>query len=511
VTPERSEGGQTVDLAANPELALVVARRLQLQRAKLAAIRANGLSFYRPHAKQDSFHRAAAYVKKRMVRAGNRFGKSHMGSAEDCAWLRGERPWYAKDDPARYAGIPKHPVKGLVITTDWDKVDEIWTSERGDSPGKIWRMLPSDAIVSKKRNHSGAIETIEVKSALYDGNSLLKFDTVKSFLANPMGSESSDWDFVHVDEPCPEQMFKAQLRGLVDRGGSYWFTLTPLREAWINDHFFPADTGGKPRDDVWAETGTIYDNPHLSAEGIANFEMSLTDEEKECRLRGIPLHLAGLIYKNFSWAKHVLHEVPRGWEDFATPPREWPIYVHIDPHPQTPHAVLFCTVDPFGTRYYFRDIFRHCSIEDLARDIHAATTERGYRIHSVYADPLAFIEHPITETSMATEFHACGIFVEKATKALAQGILKVNQELKKPDAIRFTPECRRTLWEIQRYAWDEKENKPVDKDDHMMENLYRQEIVEPKWVDMTPRANPVGEMAITSPRFDLDETFSLSI
>ena len=33
--------------------------------------------------------------------------------------------------------------------------------------------------------------------------------------------------------------------------------------------------------------------------------------------------------------------------------------------------------------------------------------------------------------------------------------------------------CMRTLYEIEGYMWDKETNKPVDKDDHMMENLYR--------------------------------------
>jgi hypothetical protein len=147
-----------------------------------------------------------------------------MGAAEDCAWLLHERPWYPPNHLARTGGIPQHPVKGLVITIDWDMVDAIWTSERG-TEGKIWKFLPPELIKSKKRNHSGAIDTVECTNG-----SLLKFDTVKSYMANPMGSESFDWDFIHVDEPSPEGMFKAQARGLVDRRGSAWFTLTPLRE-----------------------------------------------------------------------------------------------------------------------------------------------------------------------------------------------------------------------------------------------------------------------------------------
>lgn len=491
----------------DPELLIVRQRRRELLRAKIAAVKANGLAFYRPWAKQDAFHRSLA--RRRMFRAGNRTGKSTCGIAEDCAWLRGERPWYAKTDPARYSGIPKHPVKGLVITTDWDKVDEIFTSERGDNPGKLWKFIPKDAVVSKRRNHSGAIDTVEIKSALYDGNSLLRFDTVKSFKSNPMGSESSDWDFIHGDEPFPELMWKASARGLIDRGGFAWFTLTALSEPWINDFFFPEDTGGLARTGVWAETATIYENPFLKAEDIADYEATLDEEEKQCRLLGIPMHLAGLVYKNFSWNRHVLTELPKGWDDWTHPPKDWPLHIHIDPHPQTPHAVLFCVVSPFGERFYYYDMFVKCSIAELSQKILEFVGDR--RINAVHCDPLGYIEHPVSKESMATEFWRCGIQVLKATKALEHGIIYVNGELKKsPNTMFFSPYCKRTLWEIQRYCWDAKNDRPVDAEDHMMENLYRMELTRPRY--FAPQNDPPTEdEVINSPRFDLDEVVSLSL
>jgi hypothetical protein len=496
-------------VADNAELLALKQRKLTLTRERLRAVKENGLAFYRPSPKQDAFHRSTS--KRRMICAGNRFGKSTMGCAEDLAWLRGERPWYPKGSVERTAGIPRHPVKGLVITTDWDKVDEIWTSERGDNPGKIWKFLPKGCVVSKKRNHSGAIDTLEIKSALYDGTSLLRFDTVKSFMANPQGSESSDWDFIHVDEPCPESMFKAAARGLMDRGGNAWFTLTPLKEFWINDFFFPQDTGGLARDGVWAERATTHDNPYLSAAAIKDFEDTLTDEEKQCRLHGIPMHLAGLVYKSFSWDRHVLKALPHGWLDWTHPPLDYTLYVKIDPHPQTPHAVLFCAVAPTGERFYYYDMFKKCGIAELAKDILAFT--KGYRLQSVECDPLGFIEHPITGTSMATEFGDHGLYVDKATKALAHGIVRVNQELAKrdPQEIYFSPYAKRTLWEIQRYAWDDKNDRPVDADDHMMENLYRNELSDPVWVDMGRSCPEIRDTGILTPNFRDDEPLSLAL
>ena len=107
--------------AENPaELVLAKQRQAALLRRKLDAVKRDGLPFYRPHPKQERFHRSTAL--RRGAFTGNRFGKSTMGCAEDCAWLRGERPWVAIDDPARRSGVPQHAIKGLVIVNDWDKV-----------------------------------------------------------------------------------------------------------------------------------------------------------------------------------------------------------------------------------------------------------------------------------------------------------------------------------------------------------------------------------------------------
>lgn len=474
------------------EYVLLTKRKLELSKRLLNSAKQFGLAFYRPSVKQDSFHRAGVTCKRRMVRAGNRFGKSTCGVAEDCAWLLHERPWYPENDAARKGGIPQHPIKLLTITTDWDKVDEIFTGQRGEG-GKVWKYLPTGALAEGhpcRKNHSGVIDTIELR----DG-SLWRFDTVKAFMSNPQGSESSDWDAIHIDEPCPKDMWKAAARGLVDRGGSQWFTLTPLTEFWINDEFFPEDTGGKIRDDVWAIQAGMDDNPYLSEEGKKDYLKTLSEGELECRRDGLPLHLSGLIYKQFSWDKHVLKKVPSGWASYEQPPRDYSYYYNVDPHPQTPHAVLFCAVAPNGHRFYFTDLFRHCSVAVLCGNVLEKLD--GRRTIEARIDPLAYINDPITETNMAEEFWRCGCYVEKATKALAQGILRVQGELgKEPSPVSFTPACARTLWEMQRYCWDEKENKPIDKDDHMMENLYRMELQDMRYVEPTEDRNPVDELVI---------------
>ncbi len=482
--------------AENPaELVLAKQRQAALLRRKLDAVKRDGLPFYRPHPKQERFHRSTAL--RRGAFTGNRFGKSTMGCAEDCAWLRGERPWVAPTDLARRAGIPQHAIKGLVIVNDWDKVKEIWTGQ----DGKIWRFLPKNLVKQCTRNHSGAIDTVVVTNP-FGSTSTLRFDTVRSWMSNPLGSESSDWDFIHVDEPCPEGMFKAAARGLIDRGGAAWFTLTAISEPWITDAFDP--DGVFDVTHPFVVEGSIYDNIYLHKDAIDAYEATLTPDERECRLYGKPLHKAGLIYKCFQRDRHVLDKLPLGWTSWVEPPASWSYYLYIDPHPHTPHMVTFLTVDPFGRLYFFRDMFEKCLISELCAKVKAALD--GRRLVRVRLDPLAFIEDPVRGTTMADEFRRCGIAADKSSKDLSRGILRVNEVLQSAAFPWFTPECRRTIWEFGRYHWDEATGKPVDKDDHAMECLYRAVLDEPTFVDPTSD-QPVSDIVIDRPQFDLTPTF----
>lgn len=492
-----------------PELYALKRKRLELLQRRVELKASFGLLNYQPHAKQDTFHRSGDKL-RRLFRAGNRTGKSTAGCAEDCAWMLGYRPWYPKSDPARTAGIPQgRPRKILTITTDWDKVDEIFTSERG-TEGKVRKFIPASMVKSKKRNHSGAIDTMEFR----DG-SIWKFDTVKSFLANPQGSESSDWDAIHIDEPCPEDMWKAVSRGLVDRGGKAWFTLTPLKEVWINDLFFPNPrkkakeqhdhvTARMNRENYHVVVASIYDNPHLSREAIKMYEDSLTMDERECRLFGKPLELVGMIYKQFEADRHILSKPPKGWKDFRTPPPDWPVYFAIDPHPQTPHAVLFCAVSPLGQLFFFEEIFLHCKIPTLCENIHKIVGPNY--VPWVLCDPIAFIADPVAEVpNMAYAFAQHGVHVDRATKDPSTGILQVQAALATDNQLYFSPYLEETLFEFDRYCWN-KENKPTDKDDHMMENLYRLILAQPTWVDGKGSSSaPIEDMEIAEADFGVDD------
>ena len=474
----------------SPTLSLYRARReLALARRAKELRRENELFFFKPHPKQCLFFQNAG-ARYRYARTGNRFGKSEMGAAEDVAFALGYRPWIAEGDPLRTLGIPPHPTKGLIVCTTWKKSREVFTeTDSGGALGKLFKYIPASCLGDPTRNHSGFIDRIPVKHVSGEWSVIL-LDTIEGFKKNSLAQESSVHDWAHIDEPIPEQMWKAIARGLVDRGGRAWFTCTPLTEPWIDEAFVPSlgnDRGESSTfsfGDRFMMTGTMRDNPHNSEEDIKSFLAWLTDDEKECRLNGLPTSFAGLVYKEFSWNSHVLRDPPPGWVDprgvpsWEYPPRDHTLRFAIDYHPRKPHAVLFIATSPLDRHYVYQEIWRSCLMSELVIDI-KSVLHGGEPTVPGLIDPLASTPNRVTDITPLEEVMRLGLPVMPATKDPHNGILRVKEVLSERDrtgqpTIVFNGGLPRTLMEVSRgFVWDGETNKPVKNNDDMMENFYR--------------------------------------
>ena len=478
-------------------------RERDLLRAAAELRRGQALTFFSPHEKQKAFFRAAFYH-YRYARTGNRFGKSEMGAAEDVAFALGYRPWIDEDVtlrsfgetdcpeewldvPLRTAGIPPFPTKGLIVTTDWDKTKEVFTELEGEQKGKLIKYIPSDCVGPMTKNHSGKIDLLKVRH-VSGGWSTIALDTVVSYKQNPLGQESSSWDWIHIDEPIPQGMWKAMSRGLVDRGGRAWFTCTPLSEPWIDEKFVPnvqdqlqanADSVGNSDDSVssWMMTGTMDDNPHNRLVDIERFMNDLTDDEREARRKGIPTSYAGIVYKEFDWNVHVRTEPPLGWVSWDRPPADHCIRFAIDYHFRKNDAVLFIATCPQGVSYIYAELWEQMLLDEEVKrikDILGTHTPQPGLV-----DPLASTPGKVTEVTAMDEYRRLGLAILPATKDPVNGIRGVKAHLKSRDkhgrpTLVFNAALRRTLFEISRgFIWDGEENRPIKKNDDMMENLYR--------------------------------------
>lgn len=443
---------------------------------------------------------------------------SHMDAAETAAWMLGERTWYkaafdiygvdfdaggknrrsvlrvrhpgGENHPLVRSGIPPYPTKQLIVCANWDKVDEIWTSALADRPGKIWQLLPK-GWAKGYTNHAGVISEIHGKNG-----SLLEFMSVDAFKKNRMVAESSDYDRVAFDEPGPEDLWKGLARGLVDRNGQADFALTALEEIWIFERFNDETTnpdGIKAFRDKFSFRASMYDNPHLTDQAIADFLQELTEDERACREAGIPLELSGLVYKEFNKQRHVLTEVPDGWKEWHLPSRDCILYIRIDTHPVKPHAVSFFAVGPAEIPVQCHEIYHACDADTLADEINAYVKSTGCFLGGVKVEPAAWIKDPSNRTvSIAKILAAKGLYIRPASKDLSSGILAVKSALKN-NLFRITPNCRRTLWEFSRYRYDPETGRPVDEEDHMMENLYRLILDRPRFFNPDTASFPIPD------------------
>ncbi|KKL20189.1 hypothetical protein LCGC14_2457970, partial [marine sediment metagenome] len=294
--------------------------------------------------------------------------------------------------------------------------------------------------------------------------------------------------FFAADEPMPRPKYIALKRGLVDYGGIFLMSFTPLSEAWIFDEIVTA--GNR---DFGIHFVDIMDNPHLGEQEIADFAASLTDDEKEARLRGQWMHLSGLVYKSFDVGLHVLEgfeggEIPHGHTCYAA----------VDFHSRIEHAITFIAVDKRGHIVVCDEIWRHGSDEDIAGwliDWH----HKRHKLETVIIDALSKGDGNLHEgfsshDKIDERLSAFGIPLEGGSKDVENGIRGVQDALLSSNKVAslFVQEhCAKHIYEFTHYLWPTQRDKtsehrtvsqkPQSKDDHFMENLRRLVVLPAEW------------------------------
>lgn len=451
---------------------------LMLAEEKRLLLRSSNLDLFVPNPGGQSKFFEESDCKQRSVFSGNRFGKSTAGVVEDCCWLLGYRPFYEEGNPLRYKGIPTHGVKGLVIASTWDKVREIFTEEGDpavdDRMGKFFEFLPKDVISKKTRNQHGAIGKIEVTSTLHgrERKSILIFDTVRSFVTNPQGKESSDWDFIHVDEPIPKEMWDAVSRGLLDRNGKSWWLMTPLIEPWM--YHYAEETFLADPENNWLYNGDTDENLTLSQEAKDVYFGQLSEDDKACRKAGKPVALSRLVIGNYDEERHLLRGTPRGWANPLTPPVDYTVVAATDTHPQTPHATLKVAISPLGEVFIYSERFKKGAIQgpDSIADYILNCPEID-QLYYYLLEPAAWNEDQTTGRRYVDDFFEAGLQPERGSKKRTEIIILMNALFGDPNRKVYVLEhCRVFRHEILRWYFN-KDDKPMDKDDHIMECFGR--------------------------------------
>jgi len=341
---------------------------------------------------------------------------------------------------------------------------------------------------------------------------------IMTYDQDPKEFESATLGYVWFDEPPPLSIFKATVARM-RLGGIIVITATPLTgSAWMYDEIVCKPEKGL-REYVHAdieanckEHGVRGQLEHGNIQAmIANY----TEDERQARIHGRFQHLTGLIFKKFNRDVHVI-----------TPFRDWSHLAAIealDPHPRNPDAILWVGKDVKGRYYVLDEFYGKTKLNELAQIIH--TKAAKFRVVKRLADPTIFIKDQHTDTSLADRLEELGLEYDSGSKEREYAIRTIEDmldyerkdaEFIKAPMLYVCSNCERTIWEFQHWQWDDWRGRtmerkdpresPVDKDDHMLENLGRT-LIEDVSLD-----DPVlNRWQIRSPLETLFETPSLAV
>lgn len=318
--------------------------------------------------------------------------------------------------------------------------------------------------------------------------------------------ESVTVDIILMDEPPPYAIYLACM-ARTRRGGQIGIFFTPLMNAgWAYDEFTKSPNDLKA-DSKFLVNATMEDNCKIhGVRGILEHHQielifkNMPEDEKEARAKGKFQALQGLILKQLNSLVHFI-------KPFDTNPEDYCFVELLDPHPQMPDALMYVAIDKLNRAFVYEEVYR--SMKNLD-DLHATIrgSRQGKRIIGSYMDPLGFGQDQhqqqiMTEYSLANWLDSKGIHFEKASKARHEGIRRIQTALTyeeklgvmvHPPTLYICENCIETKKESLHWQWEdwrgskkyEKNPKgtPVDKDDHMMENLGRFFLSNLKFVPM---------------------------
>jgi len=417
---------------------------------------------------------------------GNRCGKTTIGVIISICVAAGEWLWSGE----KILFPHNFPRKIRIIGQDWEShVKTVVIPEL-----KKW--WPKKRGVKTKKNNVG-VENLWIDEKT--GSSI----EIMSNKQEVDVFEGWQGDLIYNDEPPKREVRVANARGLVDRQGRELYCMTLLKEAWVDREVIKARLpDGRPDSTVFNVHATIYDNVGygISQEGVDQFEKTLSDDEKQARLHGVPSYMSGLVCPKF---KRDIHLVER-----FDIPSNWMVDIAIDIHPRKEQAVLFTATNPQQERYCCFEIWDHGDGPETADKVVRIINRNALRVNRIICDPLAKGDSNNDNTTfdkMKMVFARHGYILEVGSKDKQSGIIEINRHLEGPNkkpSIFFFDDLIRSIYEIEGWMYDADTQKPQKEDDDMMENLYRTLLldthyIEPEDEDYEEEAQPIAVNAVT--------------
>lgn len=328
--------------------------------------------------------------------------------------------------------------------------------------------------------------------------------------------EGVNLGWVWLDEPPPKYVYKACVSRL-RKGGCMWLTATPIGDcAWLYDEIIsnPENESGMRaflEADVESACKEHGVRGHLEHRDIERMIAQYDEVDMQARIQGKFQHLVGMVFKQFDKKVHVI-------KPFIIKPEELTVYEALDCHPRTPDAILWVGVDRSGKKFVIDELFINGTDEEMCAAIRQKAQQ--YHVARRIADQSMWNEDQHTGHSLASRWSKYGLTYLRATKLRQAADRRIQQAFQhttingatiRAPEVYILEHCTRTIWEIERYVWSNwkgkaadskgKKQTPVDKDDHMIEDLGRILMQEPTFVEPPKFFQPQtgGFSGITNP------------
>src|SRR5436190_5925169 len=338
---------------------------------------------YHPMEHQEKFHRSGA--KGRLFIGGNRSGKSLGGVCEDVMWLTGEH---------KYRAVPPPPVRGRIIAVDFTQgVEKIILPE-------LAKWIPPSHLIknSWEESYSARLRTLTLANG--------SFVELMSYEMELVKFAGTSRHFVHFDEEPNKAIFNENMARLVDIGGSWWITMTPVEGmTWVFDDIYIA---ARTNPNFFAIEAKMDDNIYLSPVEIEMLLSTMDDDEKSARRHGKFVQRGGLIYKHFG-PQNIVPSLlsSAAWK---TVKQRWQFVLSMDHGFNNPTCWLWAAISPDERIIIFDEHYESGQIVEYHADV-VVQKNRMLGIEPLYyvGDPSIRNTDPITATSVQIEYSQNGL------------------------------------------------------------------------------------------------------
>lgn len=429
---------------------------------RTAAVRPNVLG-YVPHEKQKTFHDRS--TKGRLYIGGNRSGKTTAGVVEGIWRLTGKHP--SARPP--FIATTERPIRGRVVGVDYPNgIEKILLPEYAR-----WTPLSELRGGSWESSYQARLKTL-----FLENGSTVEFMSYDQDIDKFAGTSR---DFIHFDEEPPEEVFNENIARLIDTGGPWWITMTPVEGmTWIYDKIYIPGTEGTAKH-ISVVEARMEENPHLNKSEIDLYLSGLDADERRARGQGKFVQMGGLVFKSFDPKVHVSYQDDPGFLEIAElKSSKWRWYCSLDHGYNNPTAVLWHAVNSDNLVVTFGEHYAsEMTLEEHSKIIHEKNAIYNRKPDIYVCDPALGQRSGITGTSIHAEYNSLQIPFVLGNNDVSYGIVKMNQYLRlsedgKPHWI-IQGQCLNLIREIARLRWKTYTSKKIGSKNNKQELIHKKD------------------------------------